>query len=79
VDAGAQSDRVEVEFVDPRRIPLQRVVHVGLATKGLVDEERDRVGEDQDYRDRNADRHPVSPVHAVLPLLAGDGRACRNL
>ena len=61
-----EADRVEVERADPRRVPLERVVHLGfgVATKRLVDEERGRVGEDQDHRDRNADRHPV-PARAA--------------
>ena len=43
-----EPDRVEVELADPGRVPLQRMIHLGfgVSTKRLVDEERDRIGED---------------------------------
>ena len=63
VEIEREAQRVEVQLPDARGVALERAIHLrlGIAAQRLVDEERDGVGDDEQDRDRDGDRHPVPP------------------
>src|SRR5207249_2793948 len=55
---------MEVQFLDPNRVALERPVHLGLGVPAqrLVDQKRDGVGDHQDDGQGHADEYPETTM-----------------